>query len=96
MDYMETDTVPSFGSPAEIPARKTPISRAVRAIITIIFRQVSCISRLYFYKEVGVWFPLNLWVEVCSLSLATGGTSLAGRMCDLSELSATILTVNTY
>lgn len=41
---METDTVPSFGSPAEIPVRKTPISCAVRAIITIIFQEMSCIQ----------------------------------------------------
>lgn len=51
MDHMETATFSSFGSPAEISVRKIPILCAVRAVIAIIFQEVSCIRTRCLQRE---------------------------------------------
>lgn len=48
---METATYPSFRSPAKIPVRKIPTTCAVRAVITIIFQEVSCIRTQCLQRE---------------------------------------------
>lgn len=70
-DHTEAATFPSFGLPAEILVRKTPISCAVRAVINIIFQEVSCMQIWYLQRGRCM---VSFWCGVDAYSLIPGNS----------------------